>query len=269
MNFESVRKKVKDFEEDLGIKFDNLDLLIIALTHSSSLHSSGLYRHQSNQRLEFLGDAVVGLVIGELFYHNSSNWDEGTLTARRALVINGNSLSKAAKKIKLHENIIMSPEEYKKELNLKQSNLADAFEALTGAIYLDKGLDFAAQFVVSSLEDQIYKALKSEKIKDDKSILQELTQSKGMGTPVYKLVSKNGPAHDLRFGIAAIINGVELGVGNGAKKIEAERDAARSAYRRLEKDQSLAFRSRAKFKTKIKYFVKDFYDSISDRNQKQ
>ena len=102
MNFESVRKKVKDFEEDLGIKFDNLDLLIIALTHSSSLHSSGLYRHQSNQRLEFLGDAVVGLVIGELFYHNSSNWDEGTLTARRALVINGNSLSKAAKKIKLH-----------------------------------------------------------------------------------------------------------------------------------------------------------------------
>ena len=76
MNFESVRKKVKDFEEDLGIKFDNLDLLIIALTHPSSLHSSGLYRHQSNQRLEFLGDAVVGLVIGELFYHYSSNWDD-------------------------------------------------------------------------------------------------------------------------------------------------------------------------------------------------
>ena len=263
MNFEFVHKKVKNFQEESGIQFNNVNLLIIALTHPSAIRVLDHHRNQSNQRLEFLGDAVVGLVIGEFFYSYSSYWDEGTLTARRALVINGKALSEAAEKIKLHQNIIMSPEEYNRKSNLKQSNLADAFEALTGAIYLDKGLDFTTQFVISSLEDQIYRALMSKNIKDDKSTLQELTQSMGIGTPVYKLVSKNGPAHNPTFKISAIINGIELGLGNGSRKIDAERNAAKLAYKSLETNKKLAFGSKAKFKTKLKYFIKDFYDSIS------
>ncbi len=108
MDFKFLRKRVEDYQKELGFEFENINLLISALSHPSALRILERHYNESNQRLEFLGDAVVGLVVGEFFYNYSSYWNEGTLTTRRSLVVNGNSLSKAAEKLNLHKNIIMS-----------------------------------------------------------------------------------------------------------------------------------------------------------------
>ena len=258
MDFKFLRKRVEDYQKELGFEFENINLLISALSHPSSLRILERHYNESNQRLEFLGDAVVGLVVGEFFYNYSSYWDEGTLTTRRSLVVNGNALSKAAVKLNLHKNIIMSIEEEDRGGNYKKSNLTDVYEALVGAIYLDKGMDFVSRFVISSLEEQIYEALMSKNIKDYKSTLQELTQSKGLGTPVYKLVSKEGPSHKPTFQTVAILNGVELSSGKGLRKIDAEMDAAELAYNKIYNDYEFDFGVKAKLKTKFKHFLNDF-----------
>ena len=258
MDFKFLRKRVEGYQKELGFEFEDINLLITALFHPSALRILELDYNESNQRLEFLGDAVVGLVVGEFFYNYSSDWAEGTLTTRRSLVINGNALSEAAVKLNLHQNIIISREEEERRGNYKKSNLADVFEALVGAIYLDKGMDFVSRFVISSLEDQIYEALMSKNIKDYKSTLQELTQSKGLGTPVYKLVSSKGPSHKPTFETVALVNGVELSSGKGSRKIDAEMNAAELAYNKLHNDYEFDFGNKARFKTKFKYFLNDF-----------
>ncbi len=269
MDFDFLRKRVENFQKDLGFEFENVNLLITALSHPSAIKILGRDYNESNQRLEFLGDAVVGLVIGEFFYNHSSNWDEGTLTARRALVINGNALSRAAEKLNLHQNLIISKEEEDRRGNYKKSNLADTFEALVGAIYLDQGINFVSRFVISSLEDEINDALVSKKIKDFKSILQELTQSKGMGTPQYKLLSSKGPSHKPVFETAVLLNGVVLSLGSGYRKIDAEMIAAEIAYKKIIDDKKIDFGTRAKFKTKLKFVLNDVQKSFIRKKSKK
>lgn len=269
MDFDFLRKRVEDFQKDLGFEFENTNLLITALSHPSGIRFLERHYNESNQRLEFLGDAVVGLVIGQFFYNYSSDWDEGTLTTRRSLVINGNALSSAAEKLNLHNNLIMSKEENERKGNYKKSNLADAFEALVGAIYLDKGMDFVSRFIITSLEDQIYEALMSNKIKDFKSTLQELTQSKGLGTPLYKLISKKGPSHKPVFETAAILNGVFLSLGSGYRKIDAEMKAAELAYNKIIENQDIDFGVGAKFKSRLKFVLNDLQNSFIGKKVKR
>jgi ribonuclease III len=220
------------FQDRLGYGFRDAALLQLALTHPSLAHEQGA-AVQHNQRLEFLGDAVLGLVLTSELYEKFPKVDEGPLTKARAHMVNRSTLAERARSLNVGEVLIMSRGEETTGGRDRDSALADAFEAIIGAIFLDGGLEAARQFVFRCFDDALGEIRELPNIENPKGELQELLQAQSPEAPQYELVLVTGPDHNRTFECVVTHGGVELGRGHGKSKKAAESDAAMAALNTL------------------------------------
>ncbi|MEK7591576.1 MAG: ribonuclease III [Patescibacteria group bacterium] len=215
-------------EKAIGIRFRNKDLLLQALVHRSAVRES--HAHGNNERLEFLGDAVLELATTEYLFHISGK-SEGELTNWRSALVQGRHLAEVAKELKLGEYLFMSRGEEASKGRSKSSTLANAIEALIGAIYLDQGFDiakeFCEKFILRNLDDLLAKG----KHRDEKSLFQEQAQEKYGITPHYDVLDESGPDHDKSFTCAVFIGEEKVATGKGNSKQRAEQAAAKAGLK--------------------------------------
>lgn len=231
--------KMKDFESAIGYEFKNKTYLERALTHSSYNKEKNT-KHQDNERMEFLGDAFFDAIISAELFNVMSTVTEGKLTKTRALIVCENSLAKAARKFNLGQYIYIGKGEEMAGGRDKDSILADAMEAVIGALYLDGGYEITKTFVLTAFSDTIREAAEGKLFSDYKSEVQETLQKNGGNLSiVYETDKEEGPAHDKTFFVHLSCNGTVLGEGCGKSKKEAEQKAAKAALthiKRREKD---------------------------------
>ncbi len=224
-----VRMNFSEFEKKINYAFKSATLLEQAFTHRSYLNENRAAGREHNERLEFLGDAVLELVVTEFLYAKYPESPEGDLTAYRAALVNTVSIADAATKLGMNEYLLLSRGESRDTGRARQIILANAFEALIGAIYLDSGYDAAKSFIATQLFHKTDDVVSKRLWQDAKSKLQELAQDQLSITPKYELVDQSGPDHDKRFVVAAFIGKEKLASGEGRSKQEAEQDAAQKA----------------------------------------
>jgi len=221
---------VSPLEERIGYKFRNSLLLAEALTHPSLGHETQRY-HFDNQRLEFLGDAVLQLVITEYLFRHFGGEAEGQLTKLRSRLVSRETLKMHAAALDLGRDLLMGRGEEASGGRERTSTLADAFEALIGAIYLDGGLEAAKKFVLVQARPDLEEVAEEPVDINPKGHLQELLQSISPRSPVYELVSQSGPEHEKTFVVQAVWEGIVLGQGSGRSKKQAETTAALDAMK--------------------------------------
>ena len=189
---------------------------------------------ESNQRLEFLGDAVLGLVVAQEMLTRFPEWPEGRLTQVRASLVDGQSLAKIAARLGLGDWLVMGRGEIERGGSERRSNLADAFEALMGALFLDRGYDASRDFAVRVMGVELDEAGEAETApRHPKSLLHEAAMERGYGPPAYETVDMEGPSHDPTFTVQAVVDGVALGTGQGRSKKTAGSEAAAEALETL------------------------------------
>ena len=223
----------------VGMPVRDLALYEHALRHRSLFRGLPTDGTESNERLEFLGDAVLGAVVAEALYEAFPDRDEGLLTRTRATLVNGKALAGYAEALGLGPLLLLSDNMATAEGRRNATILADAFEAVIGAVSLDLGFDAARRFVLRVLQDHASVLDAAQDRSNHKSRLLELVQSRGLAQPVYTVVAEDGPSHDRRFTVAAVVDGVDCGQGAARSKKEAEQEAARNALltlRRFEKE---------------------------------
>ena len=218
-------------EERIGYKFRNSLLLAEALTHPSVGHETQRH-HFNNQRLEFLGDAILQLVITEYLYQHFSSEAEGQLTKLRSRLVSRESLRVRAAALDLGQYLMIGRGEEASGGRRRASTLADAYEALIGAIYLDSDLETARQFILSQSKPDLDQVAAAPVDINPKGHLQELLQSISPSSPVYETVSESGPEHDKTFVVKCVWEGMVLGEGSGRSKKQAETAAAADAMKR-------------------------------------
>lgn len=221
-----------ELQQLIGYKFRSEDLLFLALTHPSIAHEQN-NPSPHNQRLEFLGDAILGAVLSQQLYDKFNESDEGLLTKSRAKLVNASSLAAHGRALGLGAYLIISRGEENSGGRARASTLADAFEALLGAIFLDGGYDAARAFILQEFAGDYAELALPAGIENPKGELQELLQAKSPAAPVYQLISAEGPDHDRNFVCAVLHDGVELAQGSGKSKKAAESDAALAALKKL------------------------------------
>ncbi len=214
---------------DIDIK--DQKLLTLALTHRSYLNENA-GASSSNERLEFLGDAVLELITSEELYKRFPEKDEGFLTALRANIVNTKSLAALARELNLGEKILLSKGEEASGGRSNESLLADTVESIIGALYMDGGFTAAKRFIVDNLLTNLDERAQ-EPLKDPKSLLQELVQSKKLRAPVYRVVGMVGPDHKRHFTVEVLVNGESVGKGEGSSKSEAEQNSAKAGLEKL------------------------------------
>lgn len=212
-------------EKAIGYEFSDKELLKTALTHSSYANEN---HTRSNERLEFLGDSVLSIIISEYIFKKMQNVDEGDLSKFRATLVCESSLSEVAKDIKLSELVFLGRGEDKMGGRRKPSIISDAFEAVLGAIYLDSGLDKAKEWLLNLMSERVEKTLAGKLYSDHKTTLQEIVQRDGKSVVSYKTVSESGREHDKRFVVEVLINGETKCKASGHSKKEAEQAAAKA-----------------------------------------
>ncbi len=217
---------ISQLQERLGYRFRDPALLLHALTHRSATPEDSA---SSNERLEFLGDAIVGFVISENLLRKFPSHREGDLAKLKAYVVSGATLAEAAHALEIDECIRMSPSESASGGRRRRSILADAFEAVVAAVYLDSGIMAARKLVNAALLERLLTAARSEVVRDHKSSLQERAQSELKLTPIYRITDEAGSDHEKLFTAEVILGDVVAGIGTGGSKKEAEQDAARAA----------------------------------------
>lgn len=227
---EERKSALTEIEKTLGVSFLNTSLLNQALTHSSYAH---LYNLPDNERLEFLGDAVLKLAVTEHIYLKFPDYSEGDLTKIRATVISDSTLAVVARKIDLGRYLLLSPNEQRTGGEKKKSNIANAFEALIGAVYLDAGLGKARELISQFLGEEIIKVSRKGYIRDYKSALQELAQKEKGALPHYRVARETGPKHNRVFWIEVRVKGKKFGPAWGENKKDAEQRVAALALRAL------------------------------------
>jgi len=228
-----VTRRIKKLAERLGIASVDPPLLKQALSHRSLEGEEGQPGHLwSNERLEFLGDAALDLAVASHLYRQHPDWSEGRLTRLKAAAVSEATLGRIARAIELGDYILMSPAEEQSGGRDRTSILADAVEALIGAVFLDQGFVRARRLVLKLLKDELEAIERDARDRDYKTILQELTQDETKAAPVYRVVEERGPDHDKRFVVEAMLGGDTLGAGAGRSKKEAEQAAARQALER-------------------------------------
>ncbi|NPA10979.1 MAG: ribonuclease III [Epsilonproteobacteria bacterium] len=220
----------KELQESLGYEFKNEKLLAEALTHRSYT------KEFNNERLEFLGDAVLDLIVGEYLYHKFKDAEEGTLSKLRAALVNEEAFTKLAKRLNLGKFIFLSPAEENNNGREKPSILSSAFEAIIGAIYLESGFDKVKEIVLNLLKKEYPTIKPNELLKDYKTNLQEITQAHFGIVPEYKLISAVGPDHKKEFEIAVVIQGKEYARAKGKSKKAAQQEGARLTIQKLQKE---------------------------------
>lgn len=219
--------KLKQIQKLLKYEFKNINLLKEAITHKSIKSSI------NNERLEFLGDAVLDLIVGEYLYHKFNTQSEGDLSKLRASLVNEDSLAKIAKELNLGEFLYLSPAEENNGGRDKQSLISDALEALMGAIYLESGLDRVKVIFIDLLEKNFPDINLNSLTKDYKTTLQEVTQAQIGTAPKYELISSSGPDHKKSFEMAVLLNGKEIARATGNSKKAAEQACALKALEML------------------------------------
>lgn len=230
--FTAKRGKQDSFYDRIGYRFKDESLFVQALTHRSSIGSSfGMLN--SNERLEFLGDAVLGLVVTEELYRRFPQGREGDLTRVKSLLVSREKLAEEAMKIGLGEYLILSPGEEQTGGRTRPSILSDAYEALLGAIYLDGGYSAVRRMVCQSVLQNVTRYFSSSYNGNYKSWLLEYVQAKGWGIPVYRLKKETGPDHRKQFTVEVLVKNEVWGIGSGQNKKKAEQAAAKTAIERL------------------------------------
>jgi ribonuclease-3 len=222
------KKKFRELERLIGARIKNHTFFTQALVHRSYLEENEDYMF-SNERLEYLGDSVLNLVIGEYLFSKFPEEEEGFLTKVRAKMVNRNALNIAAENIRLADFLLLSSNVSQNVISNSKSILSDAFEALIGAVYLDSGLDACKKFITRVIADPILE--EGEHLIDEnyKSQLLEFSQANKLKTPVYEIIEEEGPHHARIFTVEVLIGGVKYGVGRGMSKKSAEQNAARIA----------------------------------------
>ncbi len=220
-------------EGKLGVQFANRRLLDEALTHSSYFHEFPDHDIPCNERLEFLGDSVLGFVIADELFRRFPLMKEGQLTELRAHLVRRETLATLANRLCLGSFLLMGRGEDLSGGRKRDSNLSSALEAVIGAVYLDKGHHISRELVLRLWSDHVQNIDDKGIPKDPKSELQELIQAQGSDAPIYNLVTEDGPPHDRYFTIEVYVNGESLGIGVGKRKLDAERGAARDALSNL------------------------------------
>ncbi|MFA6919096.1 MAG: ribonuclease III [Patescibacteria group bacterium] len=222
-------KELTKLEKNLGVKFNNLDLLTQAIVHRSYLNEHPDFRLDHNERLEFLGDAVLELAVTEYLYNHYPN-PEGELTNWRASLVNGVSLSNIAQHLDIEPFMFLSKgESQDKNSKARQYILANALEAIIGSIYLDQGMDMATKFIQDKVLSKLEEIIDKKLYIDAKSFFQEKAQEKLGITPSYKVISSIGPDHDKVFKVGVYLSDDLVSTGVGSSKQEAQTDAAKNA----------------------------------------
>lgn len=216
----------------LGYSFQDMGLLRLALTHPSVAHEQGTVV-QHNQRLEFLGDAVLQLILTRVLYERFPGVSEGPLTKARAQLVNRRALAEQGLRLGLGEHLVLSRGEELNRGRERPSTLADTFEALVGAIFLDQGFEHAESFILSQFRDVFGELAEIPNLDNPKGELQEMLQANSPESPRYQLVGVTGPDHDRVFECAVFYRGQEYGRGSGKSKKEAESGAACNAMAAL------------------------------------
>lgn len=213
----------------VGHPIGNVSLYTLAMRHRSALRGLTDSKLESNERLEFLGDAVLGLIVAQKLYDVFPDRDEGFLTRTRAKLVNGQMLAELARAISLGQHLLLSTNLRNSEGRDNATILADAFEAIIGAIYLDLGFNAARQFVLRVIDEHVDLTEISEQRTNFKSLLLERSQAAGRGQPAYEVIKEEGPSHDRRFTVSVLVEGTAYGQGHAKSKKMAEQEAARQA----------------------------------------
>lgn len=222
-------KDFSELEKKLNIEFKNKELLMQAFLHRSYLNEHAGLAVGHNERLEFLGDAVLELVVTDYLFNEYTDKPEGELTAFRAALVNTNTISDAAKKLGFENYLLLSKGEAKDTGKARAYILANTFEAFTGALYLDQGYDAAKGFIHSHLLPELVTIIKQGLWRDAKSYVQEKSQEHEGVTPSYKVIHDSGPDHDKVFTVGIYFRDTKIAEGKGSSKQEAETAAARNA----------------------------------------
>lgn len=229
-------ERVRDlslFCRNISIKFNNLELLDLAFHHRSFSNENSSHQHLNNERLEFLGDSVLGMATATYLYENLSDNPEGELAKIKSVVVSEETLAPIAVKIGIDRMLVLGKGEEMSGGRQKKAILADAVEALFGAYYLDTGYEAVQKLVLSFIAPEVRKVLENKGHKDYKSLLQEWYQKKYKECPVYELVKKSGPEHDKVFWVTVHLKSASYGPAQGKSKKEAEQNAAKAAYEEL------------------------------------
>lgn len=223
-------RRMKDFEMIIGYEFKNNDFITEALTHSSYANEHRLEKSKNNERLEFLGDAVLEVVVSEKLFLENSKMPEGELTKLRASIVCEKSLAYCARKINLGEFLLLGKGEAVSGGRNRDSVISDAFEAVIGAIYLDGGLEVAKNFIVKNVVGNIEE---TRIFQDSKTMLQEMIQLESGRELMYVVKETSGPDHNKIFKMDAVLEGKVIGQGTGHSKKEAEQKAAFDAINNI------------------------------------
>lgn len=230
-----------ELERILGYRFQNSDFLVTALSHRSYVNSQRSDKKlESNERMEFLGDAVLNIVVTDYLFHEYPDKEEGRMSKMKSLVVSSRVLGLCADDWKLGDFILISRSEEKSGGRKRLSILADAYEAVIGAVYLDGGLEAARKLIHSSLMKIMDEVLDDEELANYKSKLLEYTQSRGMGIPSYDVLQETGPEHQKSFVVGVYVQNQEMGRGTGNSKKSAEQAGARVALTNMNADQGKA-----------------------------
>lgn len=230
-NIPSARQKeLVEFSKKLNIKFNNLELLNLAFHHRSYSNENSKQKHFNNERLEFLGDSVLGMATATFLYEDMMDNQEGDLAKIKSVVVSEKSLAPIARTIGIDKMLILGKGEEMSGGRQKDAILADAVEALIGAYYLDRGYEDAEKLVLSFIVPEIKKVQQNKGQKDYKTLLQEFYQKKYKMCPVYELVKKTGPDHDKIFWVSVKLKDVTYGPCEGKNKKSAEQNAAKMAW---------------------------------------
>ena len=232
----SESAELESLQETLGINFNDVSLLQQALVHGSYLHENPDFALPSNERLEFLGDSLLGFIIAEKLYLDFPDLAEGGMTKLRAALVRKETLARLAGAMELGDYLYMGCGEEGSGGRSKQSILASSLESLVGAILLDRGFEACRAFVLRLFEDEMGNAVDERLAADYKSELQEIVQARHHVAPSYRTIKAVGPDHAKEFTVEVSVNGAVIGSGSGRSKRQAEREAARAALQNISQD---------------------------------
>jgi len=224
---------LSSLQKTLGIIFKDISLLENSLIHRSYLNENQGTESDSNERLEYLGDAILGFIVAEKLYHDFPDYDEGRMTRLRSILVRRETLARISRSIHLGEYLFLGKGEDTSGGRNKSANLACALEAVIAAVYLDQGMVKTRKMIVKLLEEEWQKAIKKPAVIDYKSRLQELIQSREQRIPSYHVTGTSGPDHIKTFSVEVRLGDQVLGSGSGKSKKEAETEAAREALKKL------------------------------------
>jgi len=224
-------KDLNQFEKIIGVEFNDTNLLKQALTHRSFLNENKNLKGGHNERLEFLGDAVLELVITDYLYNEYPEKNEGDLTSIRSALVNAQTCAEVARRIEVNDYMLLSRGEAKDVGRARQYILANALEAIIGAIYMDLGYEKAKEFILKYITPMTEQIVKDELWVDSKSKFQEKSQDIVGVTPAYKTLKEIGPDHDKKFTVGVFLNDEMISEGEGDSKQDAEQSAARNALK--------------------------------------